>query len=141
MELWRLLAHNHWFTLNLYGYKLKLCARCSGYLLGFSTPLLFLGYLAGPLGLMDPGVQRYVFFLLALPLVLDWITQSWGLRRSNNWVRLATGILLGVDVFLFSRFGSNLQTGRIIFVGAVLAVAFIGHLGKLKGVHLLQRFE
>ena len=127
MELWRLLAHNHWFTLNLYGYKLRLCARCSGYLLGFTVPMLFLDSLANPLGFLGNGVQQLVCVILALPYTLDWVTQSWGFRQSSNPVRLATGILLGVDIFIFSRLG--LQDGRIIFVGAALFVAFIGYLG------------
>ena len=139
MELWRLLAHNHWFTLNLYGYKLRLCARCSGYLLGFTVPMLFLDSLAVPLGFLGNGVQQLVCVILALPFTLDWVTQSWGLRQSSNWVRLATGILLGVDVYIFSRLG--LLAGRIIFVGAALAIVFIGCFGMLKKPHELQRIK
>lgn len=139
MELWRLLAHSHWFTLNLYGYRLRLCARCSGYLLGFITPFLVLDYLADPLGFLDPGVQLLACFLLALPYALDWVTQSWEVRQSSNWVRLVTGILLGVDVFIFSRL--SLQAGRIIFVSAALAVALIGYLGKLWRPDRFQRLE
>jgi uncharacterized membrane protein len=127
VELWRLLAHNHWFTLSLYGYRLRLCARCSGYLLGFTVPMLFSGSIAVPLGFLGSGVQQLVCVILALPYALDWVTQSWGFRQSSNPVRLATGILLGVDIFIFSRLG--LQAGRIIFVGAALFVALIGHLG------------
>jgi len=141
LELWRLLAHNHWFTLNLLGYRLRLCARCSGYLLGFTAPFLFPSHLSDPLGLMGSQVQWLVFFLLALPLVLDWVTQSWGLRESSNRVRLATGVLLGMDVFFFSRLGGSLHDVGVIFVGASLVVAFIGHLGKLRRPHLLQSLE
>jgi hypothetical protein len=35
MEIWRLLAHRHWFTLRAFGSELRLCSRCSGYLAGF----------------------------------------------------------------------------------------------------------
>lgn len=140
MELWRLLAHNHWVTLNLYGYRLRLCARCSGYLLGFITPFLVLGHLADPLGFLDPGVQLLACFLLALPYALDWVTQSWEVRQSSNWVRLTTGFLLGVDIFLFSRL-SSLQAGRTIFVSAALAVALIGYFGKLWRPDRFQRLE
>lgn len=139
MELWRLLAHNHWFTLNLYRYKLRLCARCSGYILGFTTPLLVLDHLADPLGFLDPRVQLLACFLLALPYALDWVTQSWGFRQSSNRVRLVTGILLGVDVFIFSRL--SLQAGRIIFVSAALAVALTGYLGKLWRPDRFQRLD
>jgi len=132
LELWRLLAHNHWFTLNLYGYRVRLCARCSGYILGFATMLLILSPLSDLLGLKAHVNQGYVFFLLAIPLVLDWVTQSWGLRTSNNYVRLITGGLMGVNIFLFSNFSTNFQMGRFIFFSAALAVVLIGLLGKVK---------
>ena len=142
MEYWRLLAHNHWFTLNVLGSKVRLCARCLGYLLGFIAPFFVLEYFrVDPLGFLDPDIRRLACVLLALPLALDWVTQSWGMRKSNNWIRLATGILMGVDVFLFSRLGSSLQTRRFIFVGVALSLAFIGYLGKLKRHHRFQRLE
>jgi uncharacterized membrane protein len=132
MEYWKLLAHNHYFTLNIFGHKLRLCARCSGYLLGFITSIIYLDYLASPLGFLDLGIQQLACVLLALPYALDWITQSWGFRQSSNLVRLVTGILLSVDLFIFSSIWGSLQDGRITFVGAALFVAFIGYLGKLR---------
>ena len=127
MELWRLLAHDHWFTLSLLGRELRLCARCSGYLIGFAAPALLS---ADPQALLGPGLQWLALLLLAAPLTLDWVTQSWGLRESTNPVRLATGILMGLDIFLFSRLG--IQSGRTIFVCAALLVTSAGYLGKLK---------
>jgi uncharacterized membrane protein len=141
LELWRLLAHNHWFTLNLLGYRVRLCARCSGYLLGFASPLLFLGLISAPLAFMDVGVKQLVFFLLAVPLVFDWVTQSWGMRKSSNYVRLATGVLMGLDVFLFSRFSGDFLNGVLIFVSAALAVTVVGLFGKARVPHLFQRLD
>ncbi len=54
VELWRLLAHDHWFTLSLLGRELRLCARCSGYLIGFAAPTLLS---VDPQMLLGPGVQ------------------------------------------------------------------------------------
>lgn len=133
MEIWRLLAHNHWFTLNLYGYRLRLCARCSGYILGFTTPLLVIDNTANPLGFLGSRFQLMTCFLLTLPLALDWVTQSWGLRESSNWLRMTTGILLGLDIFFFSRL--NLTAGRTIFVIVALFVVLVGHFGKLKVIN------
>lgn len=130
MGLWRLLAHNHWITLNLHGYRLRLCARCSGYTLGFMAPLLMGDYLEG-LRSLEPGVQMLTCALLALPCVLDWVTQSWGLRESSNHVRLATGFLMGVGVLLFSWI-NNLQDRGAIFMGVALVVVLTGHLGKTR---------
>lgn len=133
MECWRLLAHDHWFTLNLYGCRVRLCARCSGYLLGFIAPYLVFNYLGVDLlGFLDPDARLLAIVLFALPYASDWVTQSWGIRESSNWLRLATGILLGVDIFIFSRLGGSLLTRRLIFIGAAVSVALIGILGKLK---------
>jgi uncharacterized membrane protein len=130
LELWRLLAHNHWLTLNLNGFELRLCARCSGYLLGFTLPLLISGRFAKLSESLDVRIQLLACFLLALPYAVDWVTQSWGMRESSNKIRVVTGILLGIDIFLFSRL--NIIAERAIFVNAALLVILVGHLGKFK---------
>lgn len=130
MELWRLLAHNHWVTLNLYGFELRLCARCSGYLLGFTAPLLFSGLVADLSLSLDIRVKLLACLLLALPYTVDWVTQSWGMRESSNRMRLVTGILMGMGVLLFSRL--DMVSGRAVFVNAALFVVLIGHLGEFK---------
>jgi uncharacterized membrane protein len=128
LELWRLLAHNHWVTLNLYGIELRLCARCSGYLLGFTAPLLVSTLVADLSGSLGVRVQLLACFLLALPYAVDWVTQSWGMRESSNRVRLFTGTLMGMGVFLFSRL--DIVSRRTVFVNAALFIFVIGHLGK-----------
>ena len=124
------MAHNHWITLSLKGYEVKICARCSGYLLGFTAP--HLGYrilgIDSPI-FIDPFWQL-VCFLLALPLAVDWITQSWGLRRSNNRVRLLSGIFVGLGLFMFMGLGISLENKRVIFILATLMVTLIGEFGK-----------
>ena len=130
MELWRLLAHNHWLTLNLYGIELRLCARCSGYLLGFTAPLLASGLVADLSLSLDIRVKLLACLLLALPYTVDWVTQSWGMRESSNRMRLVTGILMGMGVLLFSRL--DMVSGRAVFVNAALFVVLIGHLGEFK---------
>ena len=130
MELWRLLAHNHWITLNLKGYEVKICARCSGYLLGFIVP--HLGYrilgLDSPI-FIDPFWQL-ACFLLVLPLAVDWITQSWGLRRGNNRVRLLSGFFVGLGLFVFMGLGFSLESKRVIFILATLMTVLFGEIGK-----------
>jgi len=92
MELWRLLAHRNWLTLRALGLELRLCSRCSGYLAGF----LFLTASKSVTGLQALQVvptqhQFIICMLLTMPLILDWLTQSWGLRESDNVKRLITG--------------------------------------------------
>jgi uncharacterized membrane protein len=110
LELWRLLAHNHWVTLNLYGIELRLCARCSGYLLGFTAPLLVSTLVADLSGSLGVRVQLLACFLLALPYAVD------------------SGTLMGMGVFLFSRL--DIVSRRTVFVNAALFIFVIGHLGK-----------
>lgn len=69
------------------GYTFPLCARCLGILTGyFLTPLLIVSGTYLPIWL---GI------LLNIPMVVDGWTQKMGHRRSNNYLRLSTGILCG----------------------------------------------
>lgn len=131
MELWRLLAHNHWITLNILGRKLRVCARCSGYILGFFLPSLILKNLdIQPIFFGNQWIL--VCFLLALPLTFDWVTQSFGLRNSSNSVRMFTGLLLGLDLYIYSLLGINMGVKKILFVVITLVIFIIGSLGKFK---------
>ena len=131
MELWRLLAHNHWFTLNILGRKLRLCARCSGYVLGFSLPPLILKGMN-----IQPNLvgEEYLLicFLLAFPLIFDWVTQSFGLRNSNNAVRVFTGILLGIDLFIYTLLDINMGVKKAIFVAITLIIFIVGNIGTFR---------
>ncbi len=103
MELWRLVVHRHWITLDVFGRRLRLCARCTGYSLGFLALTAVISVQGLQFfGSLSPLYQVAVCLLLLAPLSLDWITQSWGLRESNNGLRLLTGLFLGSGVSLFS---------------------------------------
>lgn len=131
MEYWRLLAHNHWITLNIFGRKLKVCARCSGYILGFSLPFLFFKSLNIRFSLIS-NEWLLVCFLLAIPITLDWVTQSFGLRNSSNSVRMFTGILLGFNLYIYTLLNINMEMKKILFVTITLVIFIIGNLGKFK---------
>jgi uncharacterized membrane protein len=131
MEYWRLLAHNHWITLNIFGRKLRVCARCSGYILGFSLPFLFFKSLNIRFSLIS-NEWLLVCFLLAIPITLDWVTQSFGLRNSSNSVRMFTGILLGFNLYIYTLLNINMEMKKILFVTITLVIFIIGNLGKFK---------
>jgi len=132
MEVWRLFAHQHWFTLRALGLELRLCARCSGYLVGFLSYTV-LGNVAGlPSFLALPAqCQLLICAMLTAPMAVDWLTQSWGLRESNNALRFVTGASLGAVVSLYSSV-TSMPNSVPIFVSAMSAVAIIGLLGKLR---------
>ncbi|RLI51955.1 hypothetical protein DRO61_01050 [Candidatus Bathyarchaeota archaeon] len=99
-----LLAHRHWFTIHAFGKKLRLCARCSGVVLGFiffkslSTPL-FMSFSSIVIPIKTGFILAIIF---ALPAVVDWMTQVVGLRESTNRLRIITGFLEGIGVLLLS---------------------------------------
>ena len=130
MELWRLLAHNHWVSLKIFGYDFRVCSRCSGYTLGLMAPLL--GYsIMGSRPVLRGTLWYLACFFMALPLTFDWLSQSWRLRSSNNLLRFLTGFLLGLDLFIYSKLGIGVETKIPLFVAAVFAVSIIGSIGKL----------
>ena len=140
MELWRLLAHRNWFALRAFGSELRLCSRCSGYLAGF----LFLTASRSVIGLQAfqalPTQNQFIICMLfSMPLILDWLTQSWGLRESDNVTRFITGAILGIGVSLYSATEFLPDLKAPLFVLTALAVALIGLIGlKTKRYTLLD---
>ena len=131
MEMWRLVAHRHWIILDVFGRRLRLCARCTGYAIGFLAmmSIISLGGLQF-FGSLPPLHQLSACLLLLAPLTLDWMTQSWGLRESNNSLRLLTGFALGSGVSLFSLVDAT-QGFKVLFyvcTGAVITLG--GTVGK-----------
>jgi hypothetical protein len=64
-----------------------------------------------------------------LPVIFDWVTQSWRLRESNNRLRFFTGFLEGVAViFLYLSALSLIQKFLIVMLigGTVLSIGRIG---------------
>lgn len=130
MELWRLLAHNHWVTLKILGYDFRVCSRCSGYTLGLMAPLLVYRIMgSGPV--LSGTLWYLACFFMALPLMFDWLSQSWRLRSSNNSLRFLTGFLLGLDLFIYSKLGIGVETKIPLFVATAFAISLIGSIGKL----------
>ncbi len=131
MEIWRLVAHRHWITLDVLGRKLRLCARCTGYALGFLTLMVVISLQGLQFFGSLPLLHQFFFCLLLLaPLTLDWITQSWGLRESNNGLRLLTGFSLGSGVALFSLVDATRNFKVLFYLYAAMVIALGGTIGK-----------
>jgi uncharacterized membrane protein len=133
MELWRLVAHSHWITLRVFGRRIRLCARCTGYVAGFLAMMASRALLGmSPLSHLGPRVQMATCFLLLAPLAVDWLTQSWGWRESRNGIRLLTGIFLGVGVALFLsvKATTTMKVGFYFYTAALIAL--VGRLGKIR---------
>ncbi len=131
MELWRLVAHRHWITLDVFGRRLRLCARCTGYSLGFLalTAVISVWGLRF-FGSLSPPYQVAVCLLLLAPLTLDWVTQSWGLRESNNGLRLLTGLFLGSGVSLFLLVDVTRNFRVLFYLYTAMIIVLGGTIGK-----------
>jgi len=143
MELWRLVAHRHWITLDVFGRRLRLCARCTGDPLGSLALTAVIG-LKGLqfFGSLSPLYQVSVCIILLAPLTLDWLTQSWGLRESNNGLRLLTGLFLGSGVSLFSLVNATRNFKVLFYLYAAMVIALGGTIGKrLRGSPSCRRIE
>lgn len=80
------------------GHKLAVCSRCTGLYAGFAFTLLIYPLLRSLRSAATP--PRSVLFLAALPLVLDFSLNFFGIWENTHTSRLLTGALLGsVAVF------------------------------------------
>ena len=132
MDLWRLVAHRHWLTLIIFGREVRLCARCSGYAIGFFTLTVFRNLFGLPIfHSLKVHFQLFFCFLLMIPLTYDWITQSWGWRESNNGLRLLTGAILGIGVPLFSSIEAMPYLKMLFYIYTAAVIALFGSVGKL----------
>ena len=129
-NLWILLAHDHWITINIGGRELRVCARCSGVLTGFT---LFLG-LTFLIDLwffyvLPITYQILLCIILLLPAIVDWTTQKIGFRESNNRLRVFTGMFEGFSVVLLALIPIPLIQKVLIVVlvgGLTLTVGYTG---------------
>jgi uncharacterized membrane protein len=130
MELWRLFAHSHWFTLSLIGKKIRICARCTGYVAGFTFLYILQQILKLDFLRITPTWTFYLSLVLLVPLIFDWLTQSWGLRESVNGIRFITGLLFGFALFFFLN--SSILHARNVIVISAFFIAAVGLLGKIN---------
>jgi len=87
----------------IFGRQLPLCARCLGLYTSF-----FVGVIILTLNIIT--VQNFTLYsavlitsLMVLPTAIDGFTQLFGLRESNNFLRLTTGLLAGFGFsFIFA---------------------------------------
>lgn len=77
--------------IHIKGNPMPICARCLAiYPMYLLLPLAFMFVESNPLHL-------YIGLGLAVPMLIDGFTQSWGWRTSNNFLRVTTGILFGLS--------------------------------------------
>jgi len=78
--------------LKIFGHTTFLCARCVGICVGASMTFFLL--------LLNITVPALLSGILILPLLIDGFSQLFGLRESNNTVRLLTGIIFSIGFLM-----------------------------------------
>jgi len=79
-------------SLHVFGYKLAVCARCSGIYFGFLGGVLLVPFFSKR---RISHVGRFLC-VAALPMVLDVAMGSVGMYEGNHAIRVLTGLLFGV---------------------------------------------
>jgi len=79
-------------SLHIFGYKLAVCARCSG---------IYMGFLAGVLSLPITSRKKIensapLLLVAALPMLLDVLLSTLGCYESNQLLRVFSGLFFGV---------------------------------------------
>jgi uncharacterized membrane protein len=132
VELWQLFAHRHWITIKVSGNVIRLCARCSGTVLGFFSVIFYSFVL--PFNNSLPPHFIVLCVLLAMPTAIDWLTQTWRLRESSNRLRLFTGFLEGVGVALVSFINIDKVIKYILLISLSSSVIILGYsVKRFKG--------
>ena len=131
MDLQRLLAHNHWFTLGTRKYRVRLCARCSGTVVGYF--LFILAFRSSDMTSFHglSSLQQFsASFSMGLPSAVDWLTQTWGLRESTNRLRLVFGFLVGSGAALLSMSSLPDFLKTLSLVASASVIVGSGYLGR-----------
>lgn len=121
-----LFAHQHWITLQIFNKELRLCARCTGIVLGFIFLKLSTVLLASSFAL--PATTGVILaFSFALPSIIDWLTSKLRLRHSDNTVRMLTGVFEGGGIGLLSLTNLSLSLRILIITLIGMSIMAIGN--------------
>ena len=71
-----------------------------------------------------------ISLILSIPYIVDWITQNFGFRKSNNSLRLQTGFLQGAGIGLLGLADAPTIVKLIIvtvFCLSIISFSFMGY--------------
>lgn len=114
-----LLAHHppnqldHTIKIKLGGDIFYLCARCTGVLTGLFFSVIFTHYFEG----ISTTSYPLIFAVCLIPGTFDWIGHNTNVWKSNNVVRVSTGVLLGVPI--------GIAISSLIFGNFLIIVEFV----------------
>ena len=127
ISLWKIFDHNkhsHSIKVKIRGKEHYFCARCTGIFIG-TIFILGIGAYYAIKNLQFPFKGETAFFLaafLATPSILDWATSQLELRETNNQIRLISGFLLGLALFVYFQISYSLP---LIFLSLLLFISIL----------------
>ena len=125
------------------GREQRFCTRCGGQWVATAA-------FASLMLVFQPEISLAVWIavlaILPMPALLDWITQTWGIRESTTPLRLVTGSILGIGVGFQVVAGVRLDWaafagGMGVAAGYVLAIYLLLRLRPPKADYMADLVE
>ena len=124
---------DHTFHLKFGRTYFYFCSRCSGVLIGAITSAFFIELIQKIFNIpFNAELAVILCILLPIPSVIDWGSQSFGVRTSNTRLRLFTGFFLGMGLNLLA-YTRRYYFFMVIIVGLYFfLVVLLMYLGKRR---------
>lgn len=122
-----ILEHNHNFTLKLQSKQVKLCSRCSGFIVGYLLWIMIY-ILFHDFQIFIASISTFQLlasgFLLSLPSSITWLAQRMGLFHSDNFTRFITSTVLmsGLVIMVFQPWSKLLIAFPLAFFWGVIVI-------------------
>ncbi len=124
---------DHTFYLKFGRTYIYFCSRCSGVFIGAFITGFFLDFIDKAFEIiLPPEFAVLLCIILPIPSVIDWGTQSYGLRTSNTQIRLFTGFFLGAALYLLSYSRKYYLLMLFLIVFYLILVSILMFLGRSR---------
>lgn len=89
----------------IFDHQIAICARC----LSFFSSMLAFGLLVSLKSVQS--LDRRIAFILALPIIVDVLLQTLGIKESTNLLRVTTAVLLSLSVsfYIYPRIKASIE--------------------------------
>ncbi len=128
---------------SMLGWEQRFCTRCSAQWSGVVVCVAAALVARLEISLIPWSIA---VVLLPLPALIDWVTQTWGIRESSTLLRLVTGALLGIGIGLEIVAAAQLQWSRllvgfVVFCGYVLAIYLLFRISPARPHYLYDLID
>jgi uncharacterized membrane protein len=128
---------DHAISVKIDGYHIFLCTRCTGTITGILFGLLIERILFFSGTPINANLALTLSILLPIPGLVDWGSQKLLYRKSNDTIRIITGVLLGIAMHMMTF------TKSFIYIISAITVVYFGVFALLYyfGTKKLRKFE